>query len=43
MSKRSTPEKVFAKLCEVEVSLACGETVGQIPCAIAVTMQTYYR
>ena len=43
MGKRSTPEEIIAKLREVEVRLARGETTGQAVRAIGVTEQTYYR
>lgn len=43
MSKRAKPEEIIAKLREVEVRLARGETAGQAARAIGVTEQTYYR
>ncbi len=43
MGKRSTPEEIIAKLREVEVRLAPGETTGQAVRVIGVTEQTYYR
>ncbi len=43
MGKRSTPEEIIAKLREVEVRLARGETTGQAVRSIGVTEQTYYR
>ncbi|MEM1152033.1 MAG: IS3 family transposase [Pseudomonadota bacterium] len=43
MGKRSRPEEIIAKLREVEVRLARGETTGQAVRSIGVTEQTYYR
>ena len=43
MGKRSTPEEIIAKLREVEVRLARGETTGQAVRSIGVTEQAYYR
>ena len=43
MAKRAKPEKIIAKLREVEVRLSRGETTGQAVRAIGVTEQTYYR
>ncbi|KCZ65444.1 hypothetical protein L53_15625 [Hyphomonas sp. L-53-1-40] len=43
MGKRSTPEEIIAKLQEVEVRLARGETTAQAVRSIGVTEQTYYR
>ena len=37
MGKRSTPEEIIAKLREVEVRLARGETTGQAVRSIGVT------
>ena len=43
MAKRAKPEKIIAKLREVEVRLSRGETTGQAFRAIGVIEQTYYR
>ena len=43
MGKRLKPEEIIAKLREVEVRLARGETAAQAARSIGVTEQTYYR
>ena len=43
MGKRSTPEEIIAKLREVEVRLARGETAAAAARAVGVTEQSYYR
>ncbi|MFY9240757.1 MAG: IS3 family transposase [Roseovarius sp.] len=43
MGKRLKPEEIIAKLREVEVRLARGETAAQAARAIGVTEQSYYR
>ena len=43
MAKRAKPEKIIAKLREVEVRLSRGETTGQAFRAIGVIEQPYYR
>lgn len=43
MGKRLKPEAIIAKLPEVEVRLARGETAAQAAGSIGVTRQTYYR
>jgi putative transposase len=43
MGKRLKPEAIIAKLREVEVRLARGETAAQAARSIGVTEQTYYR
>ena len=37
------PEEIISKLCEAEVLLAKGDTVGQVVRRLGVTEQTYYR
>ena len=41
MGKRAKPEEVIAKLCEIEIRLARGETAAAR--AVDVTDQSYYR
>ncbi|MBU2083707.1 MAG: IS3 family transposase, partial [Alphaproteobacteria bacterium] len=41
--KRAKPEEIIAKLREVEVRLARGETAASAARAVGVTEQTYYR
>ena len=43
MGKRAKPEEIIAKLREVEVRLARGETAAAAARAVGVTEQTYYR
>ena len=43
MGKRLKPEEIIAKLREVEIRLARGETAAQAARSIGVTEQTYYR
>ena len=43
MGKRAKPEEIIAKLREVEVRLALGETAAAAARAVGVTEQTYYR
>ena len=43
MGKRAKPEEIIAKLREVEVRLARGETAGAAARAVGVTEQSYYR
>ncbi|WP_241767061.1 IS3 family transposase [Hyphomonas oceanitis] len=43
MGKRAKPEEIIAKLREVEVRLARGETAATAARAVGVTEQTYYR
>ena len=43
MGKRAKPEEIIAKLREVEVRLARGETAALAARAVGVTEQTYYR
>ncbi|MCB1569412.1 MAG: transposase, partial [Xanthomonadales bacterium] len=43
MSKRAKPEEIIAKLREVEVRLARGETAAAAARAVGVTEQSYYR
>tara|TARA_R110001606_G_scaffold383041_1_gene545138 strand:- start:669 stop:944 length:276 start_codon:yes stop_codon:yes gene_type:complete len=43
MSKRAKPEAIIAKLREVEVRLARGETAAAAARAVGVTEQSYYR
>ena len=43
MAKRAKPEKIIAKLREIEVRLSQGESVGKAVKSIGVTEQTYYR
>ena len=43
MGKRAKPEEIIAKLQEVEVRLARGETAALAARAVGVTEQTYYR
>lgn len=43
MGKRAKPEEIIAKLQEVEVRLACGETAAAAARAVGVTEQSYYR
>lgn len=43
MGKRAKPEEIIAKLREVEVRLARGETAAAAARAIGVTEQSYYR
>ncbi len=41
--KRHSPEEIIAKLREIEVRLARGETTPVAVRAVAITEQTYYR
>ena len=43
MGKRAKPEEIIAKLREVEVRLARGETAAAAARAVGVTEQTYHR
>ena len=43
MGKSAKPEEIIAKLREVEVRLARGETAAAAARAVGVTEQTYYR
>jgi transposase-like protein len=43
MGKRAKPEEITAKLREVEVRLARGETAAAAARAVGVTEQSYYR
>ena len=43
MGKRGKPEEIIAKLREVEVRLARGETAAAAARAVGVTEQSYYR
>lgn len=43
MGKRAKPEEIIAKLREVEVRLARGETAAGAARAVGVTEQSYYR
>lgn len=43
MGKRAKPEEIIAKLREVEVRLARGETAAAAARAVGVTEQSYYR
>ncbi|KDA00830.1 transposase IS3/IS911-family, orfA [Hyphomonas oceanitis SCH89] len=43
MGKRAKPEEIIAKLREVQVRLARGETTAAAARAVGVTEQTYYR
>ena len=43
MGKRAKPEEIIAKLLEVEVRLARGETAAAAARAVGVTEQSYYR
>ena len=43
MGKKAKPEEIIAKLREVEVRLARGETAASAARAVGVTEQTYYR
>ena len=43
MGKRAKPEEIIAKLREVEVRLARGETAAAAARAVGLTEQTYYR
>lgn len=43
MGKRAKPEEIIAKLREVEVRLARGETTAAAARAVGVTEQSYYR
>jgi len=43
MGKRVKPEEIIAKLREVEVRLARGETAAAAARAVGVTEQSYYR
>ncbi|KDA01719.1 transposase IS3/IS911-family, orfA, partial [Hyphomonas oceanitis SCH89] len=42
MGKKAKPEEIIAKLREVEVRLARGETAASAARAVGVTEQTYY-
>lgn len=41
--KRHTPEEIIAKLREIEVRLARGETTPHAVRGVGITEQTYYR
>ena len=41
--KRFSPEKIIGMLCEAEVALAQGVTVGQVCRQLSISEQTYYR
>ena len=43
MGKRAKPEEVIAKLREIEIRLARGETAAAAARAVGVTEQSYYR
>jgi transposase-like protein len=43
MGKRAKPEEIIAKLREVEIRLARGETAAAAARAVGVTEQSYYR
>jgi len=43
MGKRAKPEEIIAKLREVEVRLARGETAAAAARAVGVPEQSYYR
>ena len=43
MGKRAKPEEIIAKLREIEVRLARGETAALAARAVGVTEQSYYR
>lgn len=43
MGKRAKPEEVIAKLREIEIRLARGETTAAAARAVGVTEQSYYR
>ena len=43
MSRKRTPEQIIGYLCEAEVRLSQGETVGTICRALGVSEQSYYR
>lgn len=43
MGKRAKPEEIIAKLREIEVRLARGETAAYAARAVGVTEQSYYR
>lgn len=43
MGKRAKPEEIIAKLREVEVRLARGETAAAAARAVGMTEQSYYR
>lgn len=43
MGKRAKPEEIIAKLREVEVRLARGETAAAAARAVGVTERSYYR
>ena len=43
MGKRAKPEEVIAKLREIEILLARGETAAAAARAVGVTEQSYYR
>ncbi|HAH49701.1 MAG TPA: hypothetical protein DCM07_33665 [Planctomycetaceae bacterium] len=41
--KRFTVEQIIEKLCEAEVELARGKTIGLVCKQLGITDQTYYR
>jgi putative transposase len=41
--KRFTPEQIIGKLREAEVSLAQGQTTGQVCRSLGIAEQTFYR
>ena len=41
--KRYTPEQIIGMLCEAEVSLSQGQTIGQVCRTLGVSEQSYYR
>jgi putative transposase len=43
MGKKHGPEEIIGKLCEAEIVLAQGGTMGDACRRISVTEQTYYR
>jgi len=43
MGKRAKPEEVIAKLREIDIRLARGETAAAAARAVGVTEQSYYR
>ena len=43
MGKKAKPEEVIAKLREIEIRLARGETAASAARAVGVTEQSYYR
>lgn len=43
LRKRYTPEQIIGMLREAEVSLAQGQTIGQVCKTLGVSEQSYYR